>query len=106
MRSSFILLALVALLLATVAGCMRAGNDGEVCSNPGISESQYNSGFAAGCAAGLICAPDHATSATYSQFDRASCRRVCASDRDCATGSTCRGVTGAEFRSACLPIAN
>ncbi len=96
----------IALVLATVSGCARLANEGEACSSPSISESVYSDGYGGACATGLICAPDHATTAAYTDPNRASCRTACASSTECAEGFTCRGVSGAEFRQACLPVAN
>jgi hypothetical protein len=97
---------LLALLLGAASGCERLGNEGEGCSSPGVSESDYaTSERGADCATGLICAPDRASTPEYSAFATASCREICASSADCADGYTCRGVTGAEYRQACLPVA-
>ncbi len=105
MRSS-IGACLTVLLLAVTPGCTRLGNAGEPCSSPGVSESDYATSRNGGdCAAGLICAPDRATSPEYRAFATASCRALCASSTECDDGFTCRGVTGAEYRMACLPVA-
>jgi hypothetical protein len=94
------------LVLGAVSGCARLGNEGEGCSNPALSESQYaHEGFGGGCATGLICAPDHLATGAYTTWETASCRTLCASSAECPTGTTCRGVTGAEYRMACLPVA-
>lgn len=105
MRSS-IGVCLIALLLGAASGCARLGNEGEGCSSPAVSESDYATSSGGGdCATGLICAPDRATTAEYSSFSTASCRATCATSAECPDGFTCRGVTGAEYRLACLPVA-
>jgi hypothetical protein len=103
MRSS-IGVSLLLLLLGAASGCERLGNAGEQCAAPAISESDYANTMGGDCATGLICAPDRSPTADYSRFETASCRELCASSADCAEGYTCRGVTGAEYRQACMPI--
>ena len=92
-------------VLFAITGCARLGAEGEACSSPGVSESEYAGGYGGDCESGLICAPDRSASVEYTSFSTASCRARCASSADCAEGFTCRGVSGAETSMACLPVA-
>lgn len=93
MRSSIVL---TLVLFALALGC-GPGNVGEACARPGSTDV---------CVDGAVCTTDEneADPATMPNSDRYTCRAICDSHTDCATGFECRGVTGAAMIRACQPI--
>lgn len=100
MRALTLLVALVSAL--GVSGCIRHGGNGESCQAPGLEDPE-----AVGqCASGFVCTPDTSGQTGNGQsahWDTSTCRPTCSSSRDCAVGTICRTVAGADYLMACQP---
>ena len=86
----------LALAMGALVGCGGAGDVGAACATPGALDE---------CVDDAVCAtdPPSADAMSSAVWDTNSCRARCSTQDDCATGTECRGVTGAAMISACQP---